>query len=230
MFWIFVAIFLCVLSFAMGWYGFAWALVGFFVLIAVVGITANKQEKEAAEKRALRRRQEEARQRAKLEEKKKIYDSSKQKLIDKYGQPDKTIVLGEYDLTKEIMAFGMINRIWLLGRDLPMGDILSCSFSDDQHIKKGEVTCETKTNTSNMAKRAVVGAVISGSTGAVIGGATAKKETIVKQGNDRIIHNYTVIVNVNSLSNPIVRIPLGEDGKTVNEIVGLLNVIVSRRN
>lgn len=228
MFLIFAAIFLCVLSFAMGWTTLGWILGAVLVLFFFLVMAINRQSEKEVEEKALRRRQEKERQKAKREKKTEIYDSSKQKLIDKYGQPDKTILLDEFDLTKEIMAFGRINRIWLLGMDLPMGDILSCTFSDDQRVKKGEVTYETKTNTGNMAKRAVVGAVLSGSTGAVIGGTTAKKETIVKQGDDKIIHNYTVIVNINSLSNPIVRIPLGDDGQTVNEIVGLLNVIISR--
>ncbi len=229
MFWIFVAIFCCILSFAMGWYGLAWIFVVIFVLIGVIGFMANKQERKAAAERALWKKQEEERQRVKLERKKEIYDSSKRKLIDKYGDPDKTIALEEFDLTREIIAFGRADRIWLLGRDLPMGDLLSCTVSDNQEIKKGEVSYETKTNTGNMAKRAVVGAVIYGGTGAVIGGATANKETVVKQGNDKIIHNYTVIVNIDSLSEPIVRIHLGEDGQTMNEIVGLLNVIISRK-
>lgn len=213
----------------MGWYGLAWIFVVIFVLIGVIGFMANKQERKAAAERALWKKQEEERQRVKLERKKEIYDSSKRKLIDKYGDPDKTIALEEFDLTREIIAFGRADRIWLLGRDLPMGDLLSCTVSDNQEIKKGEVSYETKTNTGNMAKRAVVGAVIYGGTGAVIGGATANKETVVKQGNDKIIHNYTVIVNIDSLSEPIVRIHLGEDGQTMNEIVGLLNVIISRK-
>ena len=79
-----------------------------------------------------------------------------------------------------------------------------------------------------MAKRAIVGGVLTGGVGAVVGGATARKETTVKQENDKVIHDYTVIVNINSLSEPIVKIPLGSDGAKVNEIVGLMNVIISR--
>lgn len=71
--------------------------------------------------------------------------------------------------------------------------------------------------------------VLTGGVGAVVGGATARKETTVKQENDKIIHDYTVIININSLSEPIVKIPLGTDGTKVNEIVGLMNVIISRK-
>ena len=150
-------------------------------------------------------------------------------MIEKYGDPNKIIVLEELNLNKEIIAFGMVNRIWLLGKDLPMSDIISCTFNDNQRVEKGKVSYETKASTGNMAKRAVVGGILLGGTGAVIGGATAKTDTVVNQENDKIINDYTVIININSLSDPIVRIHLGKDGVKVNEIVGLMNVIINRR-
>ena len=158
-----------------------------------------------------------------------VYNASRNDLISKYGEPDKTFIFEELNLQKEIIVFGKVNRIWLLGKDLPMSDILSCTFNDNQRIVKGNVSYETKTSTGNMAKRAIVGGVLTGGVGAVVGGATARKETTVKQENDKIIHDYTVIININSLSEPIVKIPLGTDGAKVNEIVGLMNVIISRK-
>jgi hypothetical protein len=80
-----------------------------------------------------------------------------------------------------------------------------------------------------MVKRAVVGEVLIGGAGAIIGGSTASKTTISTQENDKVVHNYTIIVNVDSLSEPIIRVHIGTDGKTVNEIVGLMNVIINRR-
>ncbi len=41
-------------------------------------------------------------------------------------------------------------------------------------------------------------------------------------------HNYNIFVNINSLSSPVLRIYIGEKGETVNEIAGLLKVIISR--
>lgn len=206
----------------------------FFIIMAITGGISGaiwqegqktKERKEREEKRQL----EKVRKQAEIERLTPIYNAEKGKLIEKYGEPDKTIVLEELNLSKEIIAFGKVNRIWLLGKDLPMRDIISCTFNDNQHIEKGKVSYETKTNTGNMAKRAVVGGVLLGGTGAVIGGATANKNTVVNQENDKIIHDYTVIININSLSDPIVRIPLGKDGTKVNEIVGLMNVIINRR-
>ena len=112
--------------------------------------------------------------------------------------------------------------------------ILGCTFSDNPQVKKGEVkySSTTKTNNANMIGRAVVGGVLAGGAGAVIGGTTAAKDTVTvaTHANDTVIHDYTVVINVNSFSNPVVRIPLGKDGAKVNEIVGLMNVIINANN
>ena len=49
------------------------------------------------------------------------------------------------------------------------------------------------------------------------------------QEKDVTYHDYTVIINVNSITNPIIRITTGEDGKLTNDIVGLMNVIITRK-
>ena len=212
-----------------GWTTLGWILVIGFAVLGVFLIYAYNDGKKKEEEREEKLRLEKARKQAEKEKQEQIYNSEKEKLIEKYGEPDKTIVVEELNLSKEIIAFGKVNRIWLLGKDLPMGDIISCTFNDNQRIEKGKVSYETKTSTGNMAKRAVVGGVLLGGTGAVIGGATAKKNTVVNQENDKLIHDYTVIININSLSDPIIRIPLGKDGAKVNEIVGLMKVIINRR-
>lgn len=229
MFWFLFLIFFCILCFMIGWTTLGWILVIGFAVLGVFLIYAYNDGKKKEEEREEKLRLEKARKQAEKEKQEQIYNSEKEKLIEKYGEPDKTIVVEELNLSKEIIAFGKVNRIWLLGKDLPMGDIISCTFNDNQRIEKGKVSYETKTSTGNMAKRAVVGGVLLGGTGAVIGGAMAKKNTVVNQENDKLIHDYTVIININSLSDPIIRIPLGKDGAKVNEIVGLMNVIINRR-
>ena len=226
--WIFTLVFLCMISFIAGWTTLGWIIVAFFVVVGIALIWASnenqmKQEeaKQTNEKNAIKKQ-------AERESKAVTYNASRKELVSKYGEPDKTIVFDEFNLQKEIIVFGKTNRIWLLGKDLLMSDILSCTFSESQRTVKGNVSYQTKTSTGNMTKRAIVGGVLTGGVGAVVGGATARKETTVKQENDKVIHDYTVIININSLSDPIVRIPLGSNGTKVNEIVGLMNVIISR--
>ena len=157
-----------------------------------------------------------------------VYSASRKVLIDKYGEPTKTISLKASDLEQEIIAFEASKRIWICGKDFSMNDILGCSLEDNQKVIKGEVTSTTQTKNGNMVKRAVVGNILLGGAGAIIGGSTAGKTTITTQGDDTVQHDYTVIINVDSLSNPILTIHVGRDGVLANEIVGLMNVIVNR--
>ncbi|MDD3238629.1 MAG: hypothetical protein PHW47_00795 [Lachnospira sp.] len=211
-----------------GWTILGWILVVFFVAVGIALIWAYDENQKKQENRKQIREKAVIRKMAEKEAKISIYNTSRNDLISKYGEPDKTIIFEELNLQKEIIVFGKVNRIWLLGKDLPMSDVLSCSFNDNQRIEKGSVSYETKTSTGNMAKRAIIGGVLTGGVGAVVGGATARKETSVKQENDKVIHDYTVIININSLSEPILKIPLEADGAKVNEIVGLMNVIINR--
>ena len=157
-----------------------------------------------------------------------VYSASRKVLIDKYGEPTKTISLKASDLEQEIIAFEESKRIWICGKDFSMSDILGCSLEDNHKVIKGEITSTTQTKNGNMVKRAVVGNILLGGAGAVIGGSTAGKTTITTQGDDTVQHDYTVIINVDSLSNPILTIHVGRDGVLANEIVGLMNVIINR--
>ena len=155
------------------------------------------------------------------------------KLVTLYGEPIKSFIIKQNSINDSVFIFEKVNRVWLCGSDLAMKDILKCSFSDDYSIQKGhiEYRSKTKTNTGSMISRSLVGGVLLGGIGAVIGGSTANKttKTIASQGNNKVVHNYTVIINVNSLVNPIIRINAKNDGELVNDITGLFNVIISRR-
>ena len=81
-----------------------------------------------------------------------------------------------------------------------------------------------------MVNCAVVGGIMFGGDGAVIGGVTAKKASISKQDDDKVVHNYTVFINVNSMSNPVISVNVGKDVHKANEIVSLINVIIYNRD
>ncbi len=67
-----------------------------------------------------------------------------------------------------------------------------------------------------------------GGAGALAGRVTAKKDSTISKENDKVIHDYTVLVNIDSLSIPIVR--LQAQWNFANEIIGLVNVIINRNN
>lgn len=60
------------------------------------------------------------------------------------------------------------------------------------------------------------------------GDITSNRPFEFEQEDDITIHDYTVIINVDSLSDPIIKIHLDDDEETLHEIVGLMNVIIRR--
>lgn len=226
-----IALFLfSIFCFSIGYY-----TAGIISLLPLIGgtiiliIASSKEKKKQAEEEEEARKQERIRL-EELEIKKPIYIQAKENLIRKYGNPDREIILEDVNLDREILVFGNSNRIWLLGKDLLMSDIISCDVNDEAMIIKGQIVSSTKTNTGSAVQRAAVGGLLLGGVGAIIGGNTAKKETITQVDNDKLIHNYTILININNLSTPIIKINLGQDDETVNNIMGLMNVIVNRNS
>lgn len=92
-----------------------------------------------------------------------------------------------------------------------------------QTIKGGEYV--TKTNTGNMLGRAIVGGVLTGGVGAVIGAATASKDT-VKVADSKIVNidNFSVVLYfVNK--EPII-LSFGTNTYKFNSLVTILKHIV----
>ena len=224
----FFLIIFCIFSFIAGWTSFGFILLFITVIVGIYGFffisTIDEKQKEKDKKRKIMA----AKRNAENESKALIYKNELNELITKYGEPDKTIILENFNLSKEIIVFGKTNRIWILGRDLSMNDILHCSLSDNSKVIEGKINYETNTDGGNMIKRAVIGNIILGGTGAIIGGNTAKKTTIATQEKNKIYHNYTAIININSLSDPILKINIKDDDEKATEIIGLINVIISR--
>ena len=223
-------IFFIYICFTANWYILGTILILIPIGLVIAFIISIQKEKEKSE--ALVKIKQKLKAERKVDLETRIipaYNESRMEIINKYGNPTKVFVLEQYNLNKEIIAFEESKRIWICGYDFPMKSILSCTFTDNQKVVKGQITSTTKTNSGNMVKRAVVGDVLLGGAGAIIGGSTASKSTITTQENDIIYHNYTLIINVDSLSEPIIRVNMGSDDTTVNEIVGLMNVIINRR-
>lgn len=107
-------------------------------------------------------------------------------------------------------------------------EIIGYNLSDNSKVIKGEISSSTTTSNASAIGRAVVGAALGGVAGAVIGGATAKQKTEYQQGIDKTIHDYTVNINVNRLSEPLVRLHIGENEDIANEVAALINAIVVR--
>lgn len=109
-------------------------------------------------------------------------------------------------------------------------DIIGCSLIDDATSETITTsTGEAKTSTGSMLGRAVVGGVLTGGLGAVAGAATARKNIATNATSQTITtHKYVIYINVNSLKNPTITIPIGEDTQKAHELANLFNVIIAK--
>lgn len=175
-----------------------------------------------------------AEEKAEILAKEQAYDNAIADLIEKYGGPEKIIHLDyNRDLQKAIIAFTGQQMLLVQGKPVNYKDILSCTWSDNPYLKTTETgtsQSSTKNKTGNTIGRAIVGSVVAGPVGAIIGGATGKKNTTsttTTNSSTETIHNYTVIINISDIANPIIRIKCGTQGEAVNEIVGMVNAIIN---
>lgn len=211
-------------------------IVSLFAMALIGGIAAivqnNKKEKEELEKTEKKKKEEEYR--LALAEQKAIEKEKKyNELTAMISSPDKVI---EYDYDHYIMVNESTSQIMLNEHIYNFKDIINYTMSDNatviQKHSGGEISSTSSTDTGSMLGRAVVGGVLAGGVGAAIGGSTAKRETTSSVAptttTSSTIHDYLIAVTVNSLSNPIERLRLGEDGRNTNEICALLSVIISR--
>ena len=163
-------------------------------------------------------------------------------LKEKNGEYDKIIYLSpkdESNINSNLYVFSKHNVILIKGKEYQFSDIIDCSLEDDFSdetsfvVRKNPSVETSKTNTTNMLGRAAIGGIVAGTTGAIIGGVTSKRETIIEHGheevvqNRQIIHNYTINITVKDINNPIITLNIGNDTKKKNEIMALFKVIMA---
>ena len=171
------------------------------------------------------------------------YNNYLSNLKAKYGNCDKSIRLHSKtsDIPSEILVFGQSKYVVIENKEIPFSDILDCTLNDDvketETVKtyRGNSSATTKTNTGSMIGRSVAGGLLFGGVGAIVGGSTAKKDTIIEHGTDTSIHNreikhnYTVAITVKDISSPVIYINVGSDTALKDEIVSLMKVIISMK-
>lgn len=157
---------------------------------------------------------------------KEEYEQEKEQFIEKYGELTREFNFPSDDLFKipkvseSVFVFEKSKKIIIGNECYDFEDIVECRLIDKL---QGETILTTKTSTGSMLGRAVVGGVLTGGVGAVVGAATAKQKTIAKPtGNS----DFEIMLSVNSIKNPIVKIQCGKYADLANELYAILNLII----
>ena len=207
----------------------------FGIILPIVLINDNKRAKELKAQRIARNEVE----KEELANRKKIFDEWLNEQVSKFGELTKNIsyYVGDdfYLITKRvqlidksILIFESSETIVIEKNPYKFKDIVSFEVFDNSKTIYSGSTATTKTNTGSMIGRAVVGGVLLGGVGAAIGGATAKKETEISGQTSRTTHDYDIIVTVNSIASPIIKISLGKNQETMQEIASIFSIILER--
>lgn len=159
------------------------------------------------------------------EQERQEHEKECKSFLDMYGNPTKEIW---WNNSSFLFVYEENHVIVMNKKVYKFADIINYTISDNATTIYSSTLSQTKTDANSMLGRAIIGGVLTGGVGAIIGGTTAKKETITKGGTSRIKHNYEIIVTMNSLSDPTIRLKIGDNSFDTNQIASLLSIILTR--
>lgn len=142
---------------------------------------------------------------------------------EKYGEGYRII-----DRDLKLYINENLKKVFIKGNEYNFSDILAFSVQDNERTISSSSTSVARTNNRSMLGRTAVGGLVAGNIGAVIGGATASRTIETTGTMSSIIHDYSVVITVNSLSSPMITLEIGQDKKLMNRVSSTLTVIVNR--
>lgn len=151
------------------------------------------------------------------EEEDRIYEEMYGKLTARFGNYEWTSIVSIYDETGTIL-FG--------DKKFSYNDILSYELKDDNYTIRGETISETKKSLGSIVGRAIIGEMLIGTTGAIIGGVTAKEKSVSINKKDIVKHNYYINVTVNDISEPNIRLNFYGFGNIAEKVASVLSIII----
>lgn len=165
-----------------------------------------------------------------------LQESDLKKRFEKLDElSDKYFYSGEVetymsDIKKHIYVFENKSIIIIYGNQYHFSDLLSFSLVDNTTSETITTSSgSSSTSTGSMLGRAVVGGVLTGGLGALAGATTAKKNINSNANSStKIIHDYTIFLNINSLKEPLISINLGSQQEKAQQLASILNVIIER--
>lgn len=216
------------------------------VIIALTGfigydlLEIHKKKKAAAqEAERVKKEEQEAREQALKQQAKEEYARDYGKLVEQFGEATSSFVIGSDETKVEsyLYVFESSSIVYLRNESIPFSKILGFDLNDDtETIFHNEISyrSETSTNTGSLVGRALVGGLIGGGVGALIGANTASTTTTItpirSDTSSTVKHKYSLLLNIDDLSNPIRAIKLGADTMKSYTIANIVNIIVQRNN
>lgn len=206
-------------------------LIGLLAYIIILGLfylyarhSDSKKEQEAKEKQE---KLDNIKQQKELN-----FQSKIQSLSSKYSTPNKVIRIDDF-LGYYIAVFVEHQVVCINDNEILFGDILSFKIIDNYQIEHGNITgdIKTKTSTTSLVGRSVAGGVIGGVGGAIVGGTTASKDSKVNytQSNDKLIHDYILVVTLNKFDSSIVKAKIGNNWEIAAEVEQMFNLIMQNK-
>lgn len=194
----------------------------FFVILKNAAKEEERRQELAEEEEAERVRQK------KINSVQSKINKALNKLIAKYGQPDR--VIRPYDkLDYGYFALFVEHKLLYINDEkFNFSDFASYKLVDNCQIEKGDIVGGVTTHSEDVFTRSMAGKFFGGKTGAIIGGTTATRHSSIhlQQNNDALIHDYTLLVNLKGINRDGIEMHLGNDWRLAAELEHLFDQII----
>jgi len=160
-------------------------------------------------------------------------ENQKQELINKYGKLSKMIAVVKYaetNLGDKILIFESSSIIVIRNKVFNFVDIKDFELKEDeQMIYKSAVSGVISTaSTDNPTETDFVGGDLLAEVEAVIGSASANKNTNNLHPQKNVSHKYKIYIDVDNHTHPQVVLNLGKNINIATELVAVLSVILEQ--
>ena len=184
---------------------------GGIVVMGIGALISNRKDKREKEERERKR-------------KKAIYELDEEdrlEMLAKYGNITTEIRISNHQMSvarNEIIVFEQSSTLLIQNVPYKFDDILDVEiYNNSKSIYSGTVSADLG--------GALIGGALFGGAGAVVGGMSSQQQ----EGETITVHNYDVVLTLNSLSTPMLKINFADNQHGVQEFASTLSVIFRQR-